>query len=184
MLEARLILVNRTDDSVLADVVPTNPSGIADTLLVTLPDSGKYELRVSGENASTGMYRLQTTGRIPLESTNFFDTQTVLSGGQLEVPFEALNGYRFSATINPAPSSQALPANPVVEGPGGPVPLTGFVFLKPDQIIIRKLPLGITSIQSFVLKADNVGGEGAFKTHVFLEPTIPKQTIEDDDDCN
>ena len=148
--------------------------------------SAEYRLLQSSKRSTRSALAVATSlaGHAAHATEGYFalghsPVQRALAGAGVARGSEAM-----SATINPAPSSQALPANPVVEGPGGPVPLTGFVFLQPDQIIIRKLPLGITSIQSFVLKADNVGGEGAFKTHVFLEPTIPKQTIEDDDDCN
>jgi len=180
-LRPRLQLIDLGTDQVLADVTAATIQ--ADTLNLQLPSTGQYELRVSSADGSVGPYQLQSIGRYSLDKLNFFTRETVPAGGQSEVGFDALAGFQFFATIQPPNNSQAIPANPVLEGPGGPIALTGFLFQPPNQLAIKGLPLGITSLQSFVLRADNIGGTGQLVTHIMLRPTLPAKNVQESDDC-
>jgi hypothetical protein len=179
-LLTRAILEDLTTNQILFDVTATGQRLFVST--IDLKSTGTYELRISSADGSTGLYELKTLGRISPSKTNFVDLQSVAGGGSGEVNFDALAGFRLSATIKPA-SSPARLDGATLDGPNGPISITPFMTSFPDLIRLQEVPLGITGLGSFTLRYDNVGATGEVKTHMRLQPTLDRKTVVEDD-CN
>ena len=176
-LHPRVVLTDLTSSQVLADVSSTGPRALIS--MKQLPNTGRYEIRISSTDGTVGTYDAGTVGRTAPDKLNFVDTQSIDAGEQVCVEFAALAGFELSAGMSPAGSAVRF-ANPVLLGPDGPILLTGF----PDLVRVNQLPLGITTLTTFTLKADNIGGNGTVKTHVRLKETLDDATVVEDDDCN
>jgi hypothetical protein len=181
-LHPRIQVINLTTDRVIADMSSTG--GQVEILNLLLPDSGSYELHVSSADGSTGPYKLMTDQRFGPENLKLSVTQTIAQSNKLSVRFKAQAGFMLDAEIRPVDGSTAIPKNATLLGPSGPVSLTGFVVPKGNSILIQGLPLGLTSLGSFTLLADNIGDSGLLKSMLRLTPTLKPQTIFEADDCN
>jgi len=179
-LRPQAMLVDESTGNVLFDIAATGQRLFVSA--VDLPSTGRYVLSIASADGSTGDYELKTVGRTNPKKLNFVDTQNVASGGTGEVEFDALAGYRLSATFIPTGPGVRVD-NARLDGPDGPVNLSGFITSFPDLIRIKELPLGITSLASFKLSVDNIGATGNVKTHVRLAPTLDRKTVVEDD-CN
>ncbi len=180
-LRPRLILTRKSDGALVADVASGGP--VTTIGPIVAPQSQGYRLQILSADGSVGTYVLITQGRIDPERLKFVDTQNVLGGESVEVTFDALNGFGFSGQFAAATPGPRF-ANPSLEGPNGPVDLSGFVTSLGDLLRIDTVPLGLTALGTFTLKADNVGGTGDVKTRVQLRPTIKPTVVVEDDDCN
>jgi hypothetical protein len=178
-LHPRIVLTDQTTGNVLGD-----ESGLFRAIIegVTLPTTGRYEIRVLSADGTVGTYGVVTTGRNAPDKVKFVVNETVAGGGIVEVTFDALAGFTFEGAIAAASPGPRF-ANPTLEGPHGPISLTGVLFQLPDLIRIDTLPLGITTLGSFTLRADNVGATGDVRTNVRLRSTLPRKTIVEEDDC-
>lgn len=179
-LNPRAVLTDLSTGAVLADV-SGGPRAVIEG--ITLPLTGRYQVDISSADGSVGTYSVTTMGRYPPNLLKFTDTQNVMGGSSFEVSFDALPGFGFGGSIAAGTAGPQFD-NPSLVGPNGPIDLSGLVFQMPDLIRFDSLPLGLTALGTFTLKADNIGATGDVKTSVRLRQTLKRSTIVEDDDCN
>ncbi len=166
----------------VGELSTTGPS--IEMLTQNLPSTGAYEIRISSADGSTGTYSLSTDKRLPDRLVKISKLKPVEAGSVWSLRFDALAGFILNAEIRPGSGSDAIPANARMFGPGGPVSLTGFVLPQVNAIVIRDLPLGLTTLGAFTLVADNIGGPGSFKSFLNLKETTKPKSVSELDSCS
>ena len=157
-------------------------SGTAQAIL-GMPSTGLYDVRLTSSDGSIGEYTLVTDKRLPDRRMKIDKTVFVSGGEVLDSRFDALNGFLLNADIRAAAGSDAALANARVIGPAGPLSLTGFVIPVTNAVVIRNLPLGITTLSSFNIEVDNIGDDGLVLSKLRLVEGIPPATVFEEDDC-
>jgi hypothetical protein len=140
---------------------------------VVVPSTGRYMLRISGADDTTGDYVATWKERLDKSRKKLLVQQDVAGGAELQVPFDAADGFELTAAVqrgkgkspaDPAEPTLTRPTESVFELPADPKQVK--VNKKGDRWTLKRILLDATGTWS--LGAVNEGDAGGLKAKASL----------------
>ncbi len=142
-----------------------------------LPGAGSYLLRVGGLGLTSGSYRITTKGDLAKSSKSISSTTDSGAAATVPVFLQALAGSTFTAKVQSAPKSLALPGSPTLDGPSGPIDLGPFRKVSKNGKVLSLKNVPLAGYGSYVFQVLNLGAAGALKISIKVKP--PKISTKD-----
>lgn len=169
-------------DLTTGDLLPVELKGLGKRSVrvksIELPSTGRYELAVTGLDASVGDYSAKSKLRVPKTLRRFDQTADVLAGETFDTAFEALPGSELKGRVQRLPkSAEGTPQVVALSGPLDSGPIDPFLTPKTSSVAFAGVPL--LELGAYALTAgfaDEVAGTLRVRGTI-RRPKFPKGVV-------
>ncbi len=148
-----------------------------------LPNTGGYELRISGLSGSTGLFDAKIVGKPPKAAKSIKASATPAGNNDAAFAFEAVPGALLTVTIKVPKGSLAVPTTPRLAEPladGAVLALDAFVTVATaTRLVIKNVPLD--EVGGYNLLVRNGGDDGQLDAKLKVRFPKSKQLLIEDD---